>query len=276
MDKRTIGSLTAIGGFLNEVNICEMFQNYANDTNAQNWLSVMGYDHSKIQNLNAIGIPPRISKSNATKLGITNAKFEEAARFKKADIQVKIEIILDGLLYVENISLKKANRGAGFNQVDKRPVSTYKSFWHFNDRIEDTLKLFTGEILPENRFSPDQLNKLSDQRRVFLNELPNEEVAELIHFFESNKVLVITDILRGRGGFSADWFLVTRMNKSGEVDWTILDINSVCNFYCEGVTQLSPRGSLKIGRVTMQRKGGTPDPTSLQFKINPLELFDRF
>jgi hypothetical protein len=74
MDKRTIGSLTAIGGFLNEVNICEMFQNYANDANAQNWLSVMGYDHSKIQDLTAIGIPPRISKSNATKLGITNAK----------------------------------------------------------------------------------------------------------------------------------------------------------------------------------------------------------
>jgi len=34
------------------------------------------------------------------------------------------------------------------------------------------------------------------------------------------------------------------------------------------------RGSLKIGRVTMQRKGGTPDPTSLRFKINPLALFE--
>jgi len=24
----------------------------------------------------------------------------------------------------------------------------------------------------------------------------------------------------------------------------------------------------------MQRKGGTPDPTSLQFKLNPLEIFE--
>ncbi len=37
------------------------------------------------------------------------------------------------------------------------------------------------------------------------------------------------------------------------------------------MVKMIPRGSLKIGRVTMQRKGGTPDPTSLQFKINPLE-----
>jgi len=37
---------------------------------------------------------------------------------------------------------------------------------------------------------------------------------------------------------------------------------------------MNPRASLKIGKITMQRKGGTPDPTSLQFKMNPLELFE--
>ncbi len=26
--------------------------------------------------------------------------------------------------------------------------------------------------------------------------------------------------------------------------------------------------------MTVQRKGGTPDPTSLQFKLNPLDLFE--
>jgi len=35
-----------------------------------------------------------------------------------------------------------------------------------------------------------------------------------------------------------------------------------------------PRESIHIGKITLQRKGGTPDPTSLQFKINPLGLFD--
>jgi len=94
--------------------------------------------------------------------------------------------------------------------------------------------------------------------------------------FEQNKTLVISDILRGRGALSAEWLLVTRkdINDNDRVDWVLQDINSVCNFYAQGDVMVSPRGSMKIGRVTMQRKGGTPDPTSLQFKINPLSLFE--
>lgn len=92
--------------------------------------------------------------------------------------------------------------------------------------------------------------------------------------FKNNKRLVISDILRGKGGLSAEWFLVTRKNNDNSIDWKLKDINNVCNFYSQGEVEISPRGSLKIGRVTMQRKGGTPDPTSLQFKINPLALFE--
>jgi len=70
--------------------------------------------------------------------------------------------------------------------------------------------------------------------------------------------------------------LVTRKDTQNrdKIDWVLKDINTTCNFYAQGEVKMSPRGSLKIGRVTMQRKGGTPDPTSLQFKINPLELFN--
>lgn len=57
-------------------------------------------------------------------------------------------------------------------------------------------------------------------------------------------------------------------------DVNLGDINTTCNFYARGEVQMSPRGSLKIGKITMQRKGGTPDPTSLQFKLNPLEIFE--
>jgi len=45
------------------------------------------------------------------------------------------------------------------------------------------------------------------------------------------------------------------------------------DFFGAGEVKLSPRGSLSIGEITMQRKGGTPDPTKLQFKIKPCELF---
>jgi hypothetical protein len=45
------------------------------------------------------------------------------------------------------------------------------------------------------------------------------------------------------------------------------------NYYAQGDVTISPRGSLYIGRITVQRKGGTPDPTSLQFKFHPCQLF---
>jgi len=51
------------------------------------------------------------------------------------------------------------------------------------------------------------------------------------------------------------------------------NINEVINYY-SGEIKISPRGSINIGKILVQRKGGTPDPTSLQFKINPAELFD--
>jgi hypothetical protein len=81
-------------------------------------------------------------------------------------------------------------------------------------------------------------------------------------------------VLKGKGGFSANWMLVTRYDKiSDTTTWILKDINIAMNFFGQGPVMLSPRGSLYIGRITMQRKGGTPDPTKLQFKIKPCELF---
>lgn len=88
-------------------------------------------------------------------------------------------------------------------------------------------------------------------------------------------MLIVSDILRGRGGLSADWLLVTRFNqKKNSTTWILENINIVMNFFGGGKVQVSPRGSLYLGRITMQRKGGTPDPTKLQFKIRPCDLFE--
>lgn len=68
--------------------------------------------------------------------------------------------------------------------------------------------------------------------------------------------------------------LVTRYNKEEDATtWILKDINTAMNFFGCGEVELSPLGSLRIGRIIMQRKGGTPDPEKLQFKIRPCELF---
>ncbi len=274
MNKQEIGSMTAKGVFVNEADICNKFINYQNDNDAQSWLHTMGYEPTKIQSLIAIQIPVRINKQKALSFGVSQEKYDETIKHKKADIQIKIEITINSVTYIENISLKKANTSAGFNQVDKRPVLIYQKIWGFDDEIVLWLRAFTGDILPKEILSPQELKSIKDERRLFLHEIPEHKLQMIIEYFQNNKTLIVSDILRGRGGLSAEWFLVTRKSNDNSINWILKDINSVCNFYAQGDVAMTPRGSLKIGRVTMQRKGGTPDPTSLQFKINPLALFE--
>jgi hypothetical protein len=195
-------------------------------------------------------------------------------RFKKADAQLRIVITLGKIVKIENLSLKKANSDADYNQVDKRWVETYQEIWKFDDNVAFGLKLFTGEISSVSHLEIAKNKILRDKRRMFLDELSENLRNKILNFFTENKILVVTDILKGRGGLSANWILVTRYNREDDnTTWILKDINTAMNFFGSGEVRLSPRGSLYIGKITMQRKGGTPDPTKLQFKIKPCELF---
>lgn len=65
---------------------------------------------------------------------------------------------------------------------------------------------------------------------------------------------MLTDILRGRGDFAAEWVLVAQ-KVSNNARWILRNINEVLQHYGSGDISLSPRGSINFGRVTIQRKG---------------------
>lgn len=275
MNKKELGSKTAKGGFNNEKSICKKFNSWKTDKDAQTWLKIMGYDIKKIKSVNAIQIPTRIKKSEIEKFGVTQKEYEEIIKFKKADTQIKIIIKLNNVLRIENLSLKKANSDSDFNQVDKRSVDEYQKMWKFDDEISFWLKLFTGELLPSKFKDKLEINTFREYRRLFIDEMPQKIQTKIINFFEGNKIIIVSDLLKGRGGLSADWMLVTKYNKNeNTTDWVLKDINTVMNFFGSGKVEISPKGSIYIGRITMQRKGGTPDPTKLQFKIKPCQLFE--
>jgi len=100
----------------------------------------------------------------------------------------------------------------------------------------------------------------------------------LLKFFNDNKTLIINDILKGRGKFSAQWMLVILKSKNTDtIDWALEPINKVLNHFGNGKISITPRGSFKIGNITIQRKGGDngrETANMLQFKINPLELLN--
>jgi hypothetical protein len=274
------GSSTAKDGFASEDKVVKKFNNWRKDKEAQQWLKILGYNLEDIKELIAIKIPSKISIDFARKLGLEK---DENLQFKKADLQVQITVSLNkGLIKRENISVKKANINANYNQVDKRSVDNYQKMWKFDDEIAEILKLFTGEIEPVknpdllNKYCGIKLNKLKDHRRIFLNYLKPQYQNKIITFFEQNKYTILLDVIKGRGALCAEWLMVVRYEPfKNETTWTLLNINPAIDIFGKGKVKLTKKGSLQLSDgIVMQRKGGTPDPTKLQFKIKPLLVFD--
>lgn len=274
MDKKLLGSETAKGGFANEHDIVAKFNDWKNDDEAKAWLQIMGYDLEKLDNVTAIQIPTKIKKTDAIKYGVSEEEYEKFVKFKKADVQIKLIIQIGQVLKIENLSLKKANSNADFNQIDKRSIDSYKEMWNFDDEIASWLKLFSGELLAKNYSHLfDENIILKEERRIYMYEMPLHIQEKIVNFFDKNRFLIVADILKGRGGLSADWILVTRKTQE-KIDWILENMNVATNFYVQGEVKITKRGSLSIGRFSMQRKGGTPDPTKLQFKFSPCALFE--
>ena len=241
-----LGSQTAKNGFKNEKDIVKKFNNWKEDKDAQIWLKLMEYEISEIEYVKAIIL----------------------SGFK-ADIQVQITIKLKEAIDAENIQVKLVSNLKGFNQIDKRWIDKYIEIWEIPLNVSKLLKEYTGEILPS------VLNP-KDKRRTFANEFSKENQSIILKWLNENKSLIVSDILKGRGKFSAEWMLVAqKINNSAR--WVLKPMNYCLNFFGNGKVEITKRGNFKIGKITMQRKGGDGGRKTsqmLQFKINPAELFN--
>lgn len=187
----------------------------------------------------------------------------------KTDVQVQIKIYLKEALASENLSIKLVSNPQGFNQIDKRWVKAYAEMWNMPEDITRLLKLFTGEISPTG-------TKGKDSRRTLLTEMNETDQKKILEFFTNNKILIVSDILKGREKFPANWMLVALILKD-ESRWVLKPMNKAMSIFAEGTVRITDKGSLKIGNITVQRKGGDNGRETakmLQFKINPVMLFD--
>jgi len=244
-----LGSETAKGGFRNEDDVINRFNDWKSNLTAQQWLNAMGYPMDDIEYVEA----------------------SKVTGHYKADIQVRIRIVikLKSQEDLQNLQVKLVSNPQGFNQVDKRWIDKYVEMWNLPDDLTKILKLFTGEI-------PPTVTGLKDTRRMLLTEMPDEDQKIVLDYFEANKILIVSDILKGRGEFSADWLLVI-LKTNGDTKWALKSINEAMNIFGGGPVRITKQGSLKIGKIGMQRKGGDGGRKTakmLQFKINPVELFN--
>ena len=244
-DKQIIGSQTAKNGFKNEDDIVRKFNAWKTDSDAMQWLYLMKYDINEIESVNA-----------------------EKLYGWKTDVQVQVSIKLKKVMDVENLQVKLVSNLKGFNQIDKHKLGKYEELWNIPKDILSILKRYTGEESPN-------IPNPKDKRRMFANEFEIEETGHLLKWLSENQSMIISDILKGRGKFAAEWMLVVQKTTTN-AQWTLKPMNYCMNFFGNGDITITERGNIKIGRITMQRKGGDNGRDTakmLQFKINPAELF---
>lgn len=241
--KVAIGSETAKGGFRNEDEIRDKFNNWRTDADARLWLSAMNYDISTIENVVA-------AKPHG----------------EKADVEVRITTRSGEKK--EGISIKLVSSPNGFNQIDKRWLSHYVKMWKMPTDVAAALKLFLGEVPPTK---PGR-----DTRRMYLNELEPSQRQAVVDFFSANKDAVVSDLIAGDGNHAAGWMMVA-LKATENTRWVIRSSPDAVRFFGDGKVEITRAGNLKIGRITMQRKGGDGGRETakmLQFKINPALLFE--
>ena len=246
MDLTNLGSQTAKNGFRNENDIIYKFNNWVTDNEAKLWLEIMQYNLAEIEFVKAVKL----------------SDF-------KTDVQVQVTIKLKEAIDSQNIQVKLVSNIKGFNQIDKRWVNKYVELWNIPFEIENILKLYSGEIKPT-------IINLRDKRRMFADEFLVAQQELVIEWLNKNKSLIVSDILKGRGQFATEWMLVAqKINKNAR--WVLKPINYCLNFFGNANIEITKRGNFKIGKITMQRKGGDAGRVTanmLQFKINPAELFN--
>lgn len=138
--------------------------------------------------------------------------------------------------------------------------------WNVPPEVAAALKMFVGEM---------KLTKPSRAaNRMFLNELETESQKAIVDFFTKNKEQIVSDLFEGDGPFAAKWFLVA-LKSPATPKWIIRSSSYAAKFFSEGPVTITRSGNLRIGRITMQRKGGDggrDTANMLQFKINPVLL----
>lgn len=262
-----LGSQTAKGGFQNEDEIRDKFNNWRNDQDARDWLVAMNY---RLTDIVAV---------SATK-----------PHGEKADVEVRVKT--DRGDSVEGISIKLVSNPDGFNQIDKRWLKTYVEMWNIPEEVHEPLRRFVGEV------PPDKAGR--DPRRQFLSEMDEKTQQLIIDFFTTNRQKIVSDLFAGQGDHAAGWLMVT-LKSAGDSNtlqsknptvtaspdktrtsldksrWVLCTTTEAAKFFGAGKVLITSAGSLRIGRITMQRKGGDNGRESanmLQFKINPVELFE--
>ena len=205
-----------------------------------------------------MGNPDKICAQTTRKMGF----------FNKSDVLVLVDD------EVEWVSVKKFT--ASFNQIDKRWVSEFAKLWNMPDGVSCSLKRYCGEEghRPADILGPSLSTR--DARRFFMDELSADQQEAVVSFLDKTKRRIIRDVMAGRGKGAARWILAIEERQDAPRS-VLVPMDAAVRHCAEGPAMITKAGNLKLGRITIQRKGGDAGKKTarmLQFKFSPKELFN--
>lgn len=218
-DKVKWGSDLAKKGFLFESKLVDLINDFENNEDGKNILMGMGYNISEIFSCKA-----------KRKSGL------------KTDVYLEI-INKYGEIKNEGIQAKKVSNKKGFNQIDKRWVDKYVEIIALTEKSRRTLKYFTGELLPYIK---------NGKKRMFMYEFSEEERNGLLNELNSKKREFLNLIFKGEEEkYAPKWMVISHMNEI-----KMVKIDDLIDEYVKQNFELTKKGSIKLGSITIQRKGG--------------------
>lgn len=239
-ERKILGSETAKSGFKFEKVVETALLNFRKDSLGKDLLIETGINLENIKDIE------KLPKKNN----------------EKSDVRVLIKLKNKDVIF--NISCKSYG-DASFNQIDKRPIDKYAEIFNFPAVVTVALKKFTGEI-------NDGINK-----RKFFDQLLEEERKYILEYFRKISKEVIELLFIGNGSNKINWVVLRKKENTNEKEKINILPISFCIDWANGEVKESKihRGHIStfsIGKIKAQRKGGTPDPNSLQFKFSPGDL----
>lgn len=261
--KEEIGSRTAKTGFKNEDVILSFFNSWKINKISQDFLKFICNN----ENLSY----KRIKGITAERIG---------GKGEKSDITV--EIRTDTTTNIVGISLKKQEE-KGYNHLGRREPNVYAEKFKFSETARIALYKYCGiagyspiELFEEGKISQKKYETYKDtpfkgkthregRGRFFFYELSREEQTALLYEFKDKQEMILTYVLKGEGSLQADYLIITKHTVEDKYIFHIETIEETIK-RAKGEVLASKRGTVHLGKITAQRKGGTGGAWQLQFK----------
>ena len=262
-----IGSRTAGGGYKYERYFRDLLNNRLDSDEAKFVLDQLNIDINNVKSL----------------------RVEKLGGKLKPDNQIIIEMKSNKIVKI-NISNKKQDKN-GYNHIDRRTVDFYTDKFGFPPILRTALKKYCGvpgfspvDLLRSGELTKAEYLKLIDipekkkhteeesqGGRFYINELSNLERDIILGYFESHKEPIMRFVLNGDNPDYPVDYVVVGKEKGKNYDHYVYTLEEAFNKACQGKFFLSKptlgHGSnLRIGPITIQKKGGTGRSTTLQFK----------